>query len=282
MSGVSRDTPDARPKVLKASATSASEDLSVLPRLEDEARRILQASSDKKVVLKLIGGVAIAMRCPSASREGLRRDYMDIDLVGHEKQSKIIRNFFAEMEYQPRERFNAIMGRKRLIFNDLVNQRRGDIFLDVFEMSHRFDFAARIELEALTLPLADLLVTKLQIVQINDKDLRDMATLIMDHDVGSADGETINGSYMARLCSNDWGVYKTFTSNLSKLEASLDGYGLSSSEIDRVRASARRLADVIEKEPKSLAWKLRARVGERLTWYELPEPDRAAVAGSFG
>jgi len=253
----------------------------VLPRLEDEARRILQASSDKKVVLKLIGGVAIAMRCPSASREGLRRDYMDIDLVGHEKQSKIIRNFFAEMEYQPRERFNAIMGRKRLIFNDLVNQRRVDIFLDVFEMSHRFDFAERIELEALTLPLADLLVTKLQIVQINDKDLRDMATLIMDHDVGSADGETINASYIARLCSNDWGVYKTFTSNLSKLETSIDGYGLSSSEIDRVRARIRRLADLIEKEPKSLAWRLRARVGERKTWYELPEPDRAVVAGSF-
>ena len=254
----------------------------VLPRLEDEARRILQASSDKKVVLKLIGGVAIAIRCPSASREGLRRDYLDIDLVGHEKQSKAIKNFFSEMGYQPRERFNAMMGRKRLIFNDLVNHRRVDIFLDVFEMCHRFDFAERVELEALTLPLADLLATKLQIVQINDKDLRDTATLIMDHDVGSADGETINGSYIARLCSNDWGVYKTFTSNLSKLEAYLDGYGLSSSEIDRVRASTRRLADVIEKEPKSLAWKLRARVGERLTWYELPEPDRAVVAGSFG
>jgi hypothetical protein len=254
----------------------------VLPRLEDEARRILQASSDKKVVLKLIGGVAIAMRCPSASREGLRRDYVDMDLVGHEKQSKAIKNFFAEMEYQPRERFNALNGRKRLIFNDLVNQRRVDIFLDVFEMCHRFDFAERVELEALTLPLADLLVTKLQIVQINDKDLRDMTTLIMDHDVGSGDGETINGSYMARLCSNDWGVYKTFTSNLSRLEVSLDGYGLSSSEKDRARATIRRLADLIEKEPKSLAWKLRARVGERKTWYELPEADKAVVSSSFG
>src|SRR2546426_12299825 len=146
MSGVSRDTPDARPKVLKAPATAASEDLSALPRLEDEARRILQASSDKKVVLKLIGGVAIAIRCPSASREGLRRDYVDMDLVGHEKQSKAIKNFFAQMEYQPRERFNALMGRKRLIFNDLANQRRGDIFLDRFQISHKFYFAKRGEL----------------------------------------------------------------------------------------------------------------------------------------
>src|SRR5439155_14182772 len=111
--------------------------------------------------------------------------------------------------------------------------------------------------------------------------LRDMTTLIVDHDVGSGDGETINGSYIARLCSNDWGVFKTFTSNLSKLEASLDGYGLSSSEIDRSRARIRGLADLIEKEPKSLAWRLRARVGERLTWYELPEADTPVVAGSF-
>jgi len=281
MSGVSRDTPEARPKVLKAPATAASEDLSALSRLEDEARRILQASSEKKVVLRLIGGVAIAMRCPSASRERLRRDYVDLDLVGHEKQSKAIKNFFAEMRYQPRERFNALMGRKRLIFNDLVNQRRVDVFLDVFEMCHRFNFAERVELEALTLPLADLLVTKLQIVQINDKDLRDMTTLFVDHDMGSGDGETINGSYIARLCSNDWGIYKTFTTNLSKLEASLDGYGLSSSELDRGRVRIRKLADLIEKEPKSLAWKLRARVGERKTWYELPEADRPVVAGSF-
>jgi hypothetical protein len=255
--------------------------LTALPRVEDEAKRLLQASSERRVVLRLLGGVAVAMRCPSATRAGLRRDYIDLDLVGHEKQSKAIKNFFAEMGYQPRERFNALMGRKRLIFNDLVNQRRVDIFLDVFEMSHRFDFAKRVELEAVTLPLADLLVTKLQIVQINDKDLRDMTMLILDHDVGSEDGETINGSYLARLCSNDWGVYKTFTLNLSKLEASLGGYGLSSSEIERARASIKGLAGLIEKEPKSLAWRLRARVGERKTWYELPEADQPVVAGSL-
>lgn len=252
--------------------------MSVLPRVEDEARRILQASSERKVVLKLIGGVAIAMRCPSASREGLRRSYMDMDLVGHEKQSRAIKNFFADMEYQPRERFNAINGRKRLIFNDLANQRRVDVFLDVFEMCHNFDFKERLELEAETLPLADLLLTKLQIVQINDKDLTDMTALIVDHDIGSGDGETINGSYIARLCSNDWGVYKTLTTNLSKLQASLDSYGLSMSELDGARAKIRRLADLIEREPKSLAWKLRARVGERLLWYELPEADKQVVS----
>lgn len=252
-----------------------------LAGLQDEARRLLQASSDKEVVLKLLGGVAIAMRCPSASRDRLRRNYVDMDFVGHEKQSRAIGDFFIEMGYQSRPRFNAMMGRKRLIFNDLANERRVDIFLDVFEMCHKFNFGERVGLEPLTLPLADLLATKLQIVQINEKDFRDLTALFLDHDVGSGDGEMINGTYLARLCSNDWGTYKTFTMNLATLGASIDIYGLTSPELDTARARIGKLVDMIEKEPKSFAWRLRARVGEKKTWYELPEVDKPFVVGSL-
>jgi hypothetical protein len=249
--------------------------------VEDEAKRLLQASSKNRVVLRLLGGVAISLRCPSANLEGLRRKYVDLDFVGHEKQSKAITVFFKEMGYQPRERFNAMMGAKRLIFHDLANQRRVDIFLDVFEMSHKFDFKRRVELEPLTLPLADILATKLQIVQINDKDLKDMTTLILDHDVGEADGESINGSYLAELSATDWGIYKTFTMNLSKLQTSVSEYGLSTTDADIVRARIGKLVSKIEQEPKSLSWKLRARVGERVPWYELPEADKPMVVDSL-
>jgi len=255
--------------------------LTPLPGVEAEAKRLLQASSDRKIVLKLIGGVAVAMRCPSASRDGLRRNYVDLDFVGHEKQSKAINGFFVEMGYQPRPRFNAMMGRKRLIFNDLVNQRRVDIFLDVFEMCHKFNFGERVGLEPLTLPLADLLATKLQIVQLNAKDLKDLTALVLDHEIGSGDGETINGPYVAGLCSNDWGTYKTFTTNLSKLETSTEGYGLTASETDTLRARIRKLVDTMEREPKSLAWRMRARVGQKKAWYELPEDDKPFVVGSL-
>jgi len=255
--------------------------LSPLVGLQDEARRLLQASSDEKVVLRLIGGVAVSMRCPSASRDGLRRNYVDMDFVAHEKQSRAIGSFFVEMGYQPRPRFNAMMGRKRLIFNDLANERRVDIFLDVFEMCHKFNFSERLALEPLTLPLADLLATKLQIVQTNDKDFRDMIALFLDHDVGPEDGETINGKYLARLCSNDWGTYKTFTMNLAELGAVLDVYGLTQAEMDTAKARIGKLVDLIEKEPKSFAWKMRARVGEKKTWYELPEADKPFVVGSL-
>ncbi len=252
-----------------------------LAGLQDEARRLLLASAEKKVVLRLIGGVAVSMRCPSASRDGLRRSYADMDFVGHEKQSGAIGDFFVEMGYQPRPRFNAMMGRKRLIFNDLTNERRVDIFLDVFEMCHRFNFAERVGLEPFTLPLADLLATKLQIVQMNEKDFRDLTALFVDHDVGPGDGETINGPYLARLCSNDWGTYKTFSMNLAKLEAAVDIYGLTQPEMETAKARMQKLADMIEKAPKGLAWRVRARVGEKKTWYELPEADEPFVVGSL-
>jgi hypothetical protein len=258
-----------------------SDELTPLLGLQDEAKRLLQASSDKKVVLRLLGGVAVSMRCPSTSREGLRRTYADMDFVGHEKQSRAIGEFFVEMGYQPRPRFNAMMGRKRLIFNDLANERRIDIFLDVFEMCHKFNFSDRLALEPLTLPLADLLATKLQIVQANEKDFRDLTALFLDHDVGPGDGETINGPHLARLCSNDWGTYKTFTMNLAKLGASVDIYGLTPPEAEMVKARIDKLVDMIEKEPKSFAWKMRARVGEKKTWYELPEADKPFVVGAL-
>jgi hypothetical protein len=258
-----------------------SDELTPLLGLQDEAKRLLQASSDKKVVLRLLGGVAVSMRCPSASRDGLRRTYADMDFVGHEKQSRAIGDFFVEMGYQPRPRFNAMMGRKRLIFNDIANERRIDIFLDVFEMCHKFNFSERLGLEPLTLPLADLLATKLQIVQANEKDFRDLTALFLDHDVGPGDGETINGPYLSKVCSNDWGTYKTFTMNLAKLGASVDIYGLTPPEVGLVKARIDKLADMIEKEPKSFAWKMRARVGEKKTWYELPEADKPFVVGAL-
>ena len=255
--------------------------LTALPDVEDEAKRLIQASSDRGVLLRLLGGVAIAMRCPSARKDGLRRSYVDVDFIGHEKQSKAIADFFVELEYKPRVVFNALNGRKRLIFNDLVNQRRVDIFLDVFEMSHKFNFAGRIGLEPLTLPLADLLATKLQIFEINDKDFKDLAALVLDHEIGAGDGETINGHHIATLCSSDWGTYKTFTRNLSKLETSMEGYGLPSTQVADAKDRITKLAEMIEREPKSLSWKLRARVGEKVAWYELPEADKSVVAGAF-
>jgi len=217
------------------------------------------------------------MRCPSATKTPLSRRYVDIDVIGHRKETARINQLFKDLGYKPRERFNAFQV-TRLIFNDLTNSRRVDVFLDVFEMCHKFDFKNRMDLEAKTLPVSDLLSTKLQIVEINEKDMKDILAILLDYDLSVGESfDKINGKYIAKLCAEDWGIYKTFTVNLAKVPEFASRVGLE--EVSRKRAIERAaaLARVIEEAPKSLGWKMRAAVGERRRWYELPEADREVV-----
>jgi hypothetical protein len=252
-----------------------------MPILEsptDEAKRIIEVARQKKIILKLFGGVSFFFRCPSAKHRALQRNYVDIDFMGHAKQSREIKQLFEELGYVPRDRFNAMQGYRRLIFNDIEHQRRVDIFLDVFEMCHKFNFKDRLEVDQYTISLADMLATKLQIVEINQKDLKDVGSMFMDHDVGSEDSpEVINGAYLAKLCSDDWGIHKTFVMNLDRVIGMINDYGLEENEKKVVAERAARLKKMIEDAPKSFRWKMRARVGDKVQWYELPEADKEVV-----
>jgi hypothetical protein len=259
---------------------------STLPResLDEEAERILQGAEAKGITLRLLGGMAVSIRCPSASKPPLSRHRVDIDVVGRRKEVAKINQLFRELGYKPRERFNALHG-SRLIFNDIKNQRRVDVFLDVFQMCHKFDFRDRLALEPKTIPLSDLLSTKLQIVEINEKDVKDIFAMLLDHEVSEGEGsDTINASYISKICAEDWGVYKTFTMNLERLAKYVEGIGLDQEQNKRIADRARKLKSSIEAAPKSMGWKIRAAVGERKKWYELPEADKevvdSAVAGS--
>jgi hypothetical protein len=252
--------------------------MSILESPTDEAKRIIELAQQKKITLRLFGGVSFYFRCPSAKHRALQRNYVDIDFVGHAKQSKEIKQFFVELGYAPRDRFNAMQGYRRLIFNDIEHQRRVDIFLDVFEMCHKFNFKDRLDIDQYTISLADMLATKLQIVEINQKDLKDIVSMFVDHDVGTSDApEVINGGYLAKLCGGEWGVYKTFTVNLDRIVNSANEFGLEDSEKTLVDERVGRLRKMIEDAPKSMGWKMRARMGDRVQWYELPEADKEVV-----
>lgn len=251
-----------------------------LQSLEDEAERIIRAAEAKGVTLRLLGGVAVITRCPSATRAPLARRRVDIDLMGHRKEAAKLNQLFKDLGYKPRERFNAFQI-TRLIFNDLANSRRVDVFLDVFEMCHKFDFKKRMDLEKRTLPLADLLSTKLQIVQVNEKDMKDILAIFLDHDLSEEDvPDKINGAYVAKLCAEDWGIYKTFTANLGKVPDYAARIGVDEGQKKRALEQAEKLRALIEGAPKSMGWKMRAAVGERRRWYELPEADHEVVDSS--
>ena len=255
---------------------------SPLPDVFEESRRILSRASEAGLTLRLVGGVAVRFVSPSAAKEPLRRGYRDADFVGRASETRELKTLFADLGYEPREAFNAMQGGRRLIFNDIGNNRRVDIFLDYFEMCHKLDLRQRLKLKEETLPLADLLETKLQIVQMNDKDYRDILALLIDHELGqSYEKETINSAHVVGLCSDDWGIYRTFTASLEKIIGNLDSYPLEKADRDAAEARAQKLLEAIEGAPKTLKWKLRARVGERMAWYENPESDAAVVDSRF-
>jgi hypothetical protein len=252
--------------------------MSILESPTDEAKRIIEVAQQKKITLRLFGGVSFFFRCPSAKHRSLQRNYVDVDFMGHSKQSKEIKQLFTDLGYAPRDRFNAMQGYRRLIFNDIEHQRRVDIFLDVFEMCHKFNFKDRLEIDQYTISLADMLATKLQIVEINQKDLKDIVSMFIDHDVSTGDvPEAINGAYLAKLCGNEWGIYKTFGLNLDRILGVINDFGLEEGEKKTVAERVTKLKKMIEDAPKSMGWKMRARMGERVQWYELPEADREVV-----
>jgi hypothetical protein len=249
--------------------------------LEDivkEAQRIVDAGEAKGITLRLFGGMAIRLQCPSATHRGLQRKYADIDFMGLRKQSKGIRLLFTELGYTPREIFNAMQGNKRLIFNDVEHGRRVDIFLDVFEMCHKFDFKDRLALHKLTIPLADLLATKLQVVEITDREYKDIMALIHDHDLADTDApETINVTYLADLCGDDWGIYKTFTTTIQNVLLAVNTSELAKEDQEIIKKRLEQLRSRIEGASKSMGWKVRAKIGEKKQWYELPEHDKEVV-----
>lgn len=229
----------------------------------------LAAAAEEEAPVRLLGGVAIALRCPSARLPALERSYGDIDVVARGRDRRKLQRFLTDQGYRGLDQLNAVHGGARLFYLDEVNRRRLDVFLDRFEMCHDLDLRARLGSPGPTLPLADLLLTKLQVVETTEKDLRDIVALLADHDL-TDDEQGVNVTYLAKLTGSDWGLWKTATRVARRAGEFASELGAFPAAVDR----AERLAQTLEDAPKSAGWRMRARVGERVRWYKLPEePD---------
>ena len=158
------------------------------------------------------------------------------------------------------------------MYFDVPNKRRVDIFLDIFDMCHKINLKDRLTLDPLTISMADLLATKLQIFKTNEKDFKDITAMLLDHEIADKDSpDVINGNRIASLCADDWGIYKTFTIVLDKTASMLDKFGLTPKDQEIVKERLQRIRGLIEKEPKTMGWKMRAKLGEKKAWYMLPD-----------
>jgi hypothetical protein len=252
------------------------------PKALSEAMRILDAAKARGLTLRVLGGIAVLHHCPSANGGPLARTVVpDIDLVGLKKENTAIKDVLSRSGYLPNEQFNAVHGYQRLMFRAPEGEPKVDVFLDRFVMCHRLDLRDRLRLAPVTVPLADLLFTKLQIIQMNEKDLRDVTSIVLDHDVGTQDEEEIvNGAYLARLGAAEWGAYTTLTDSLTKVREFLPKLSLDTTSAAVVRDRLERLRGMMDAEPKGAAWRVRAIVGRRVIWYDLPEEPKTIPLGT--
>jgi hypothetical protein len=253
-----------------------TETLLTEPDIEVEARRLLTAAWEAGIHARLLGGLAVAERVPAVVRGAFARTCGDIDIVIARRASSSLVTLMEANGYVEDVEFNAMNGRTRLVFADPHRGREIDVFVEDFEICHvvplRLDEAER--RGSRTLLLSDLMLTKLQIVRLTDKDITDVVMLLMTYEVTGDDDTAIDGARIASLCGRDWGLWRTSTENLGRIAAALDA-------LDGLHAPAGRLADAkrrlkalheqVEAEPKSTRWRVRARVGDRVRWYEEPD-----------
>ena len=242
-----------------------------LPDIVEEARRVVAAAAERSVPVRLVGGLAVRLRATEPMPPALAREYKDIDLVTLKGKGKDVIALLRELGYEPKERFNAMNGHERLLFHDLANRRQLDVFVGAFRMCHEIPVTQRIALDPIAVPLAELLLTKLQVVQLNEKDQRDIIALLYDHDVAESDGETVNGAEVGRLCADDWGLWRTSRGTLERVRAGMGSYDLPEGGRERVLGRIDLLEAAIERAPKSRSWRMRDRIGDRKQWYVDPE-----------
>jgi hypothetical protein len=237
----------------------------------EEAERIAAAASVGKVPAKLVGGAAVNLHCSSARQAPLKRKYGDLDFVASSKQRQAVQKLFESLGYQGDRRFNTLNGDQRLLYLDGVNGRQIDVFIDRMKMCHVIELANRLGHDGATLTPADLLISKLQVYEVNMKDLVDTTALLLDHPIADHDDDAINAAYLARLTAEDWGLHRTLQLNSGRVRKAVRELDV---DADLVNQRLDELWTRIDAQPKSLRWKLRARVGDRVSWYELPEEVR--------
>jgi hypothetical protein len=254
-----------------------------------EALKIIKAAEERHITIRVMGAIGCALHLSDKVYKlwrTLGRELTDIDFAGYKKQRREIEAVLEKLDYKilkPKITPGLLEG--RIIFFDASKNPRvrmldgkplhGDVFLDKLSMNHEIDLKSRLHIDYPTIPLAELVLGKTQIVGgterlgLAEKDSIDLTCVFLDHEVGDHDKETINAAVIAGLLSKDWGFYYTVTSNLKKIrDECLPKYKLPNTYNEIVVARINKLLDTIEKYPKSLGWKARSKIGARKKWYQ--------------
>ena len=246
-------------------ATAAADD--PLP----EALTLVGGASEAGYRLKILGGLGVRVLCPDFPPR--QRAGQDIDLACLGKTRRKVADHLEQAGCQPDKRFNNLNGDRQMYFT-APSGRPIDVMVDRLSMCHTLDFRPSFGSASPTLDPADLLLSKLQIFELNAKDAHDIVHLLSGVRVGpDGDRPFIDTERFGSVLSGDWGWWRTVTGSLNKLPGLLSeqpGLAPPDPRFDAL-TQAKQLLEAAEAVPKNLKWKTRARVGDRVRWYELPE-----------
>ncbi len=237
------------------------------------ATRVVHDAAERNVPLRLLGGQAVRLLCPDFPPRA--RSGQDMDFASVSTAKKPVMQFLGDLGFLSDQRFNLLHGDRQMYFTTSDGQTSVDVIMDKLNMCHVLEFKDRIDRMPFTLDVTDLLLTKLQVVEQNEKDVQDIVYLLAAYPVAEGDEpETIALGRIGKVVGDDWGWWRTVTGNLDRV------IELARGELARLVPSnagfdpaeqAEAVRSFADTTPKSLRWKIRARVGERLQWYELPE-----------
>lgn len=239
-----------------------------------EAIRIVEEAKRRNLILRIMGAVAIRIKCSKYVNilNSLQRQLTDIDFMAYGKDGSKICSLLRELGYELKR--DMLIHEGRFFFYKPNSGIKVDVFLDKLRMSHTINFKERLELDYPTIPLADLALEKLQIAKITEKDLKDLAVLLRAYEIGD-DDEAINGGYIAKILADDWGFYYTVMSNLETLRNFLAQVSMPEEDKRNILGKISTLSLIIKREPKTLRWRLRSKVGTKVKWYtDVEEAER--------
>jgi hypothetical protein len=249
------------------------EPFSAWPEYVAEAEAIIAAASERGLHLRLLGALAVIKQCPGGVwlLEKTNRVLTDLDFMGYDKEIRQVEQMFAELGYEVLGGRGVTMDvwvGRRIFHDPSGGRRRVDVFLDRLDFCHPIELKGRLELDPTTIPLTDILLEKLQIVEINEKDLKDLVVLLLEHPIADGHGGGLDAPYVVDMLAKDWGFYYTVSLNLDRIRRYMETIpDLSDEQRATVEGRIADLWDRVEAAPKGMKWKLRAKVGPSRRWY---------------
>jgi hypothetical protein len=235
-----------------------------------ETLGIAEQARRTNVPLRAMGACAVRIHCPNhleLHKIKMQRRITDLDFVTLRKYQTNVRDVVKQYGYTPDL---AMVGMGRDIYRKAEKGIVMDVFFDRLEMCHTIELENRLEVDFPTISLADLMLEKLQVVKINEKDVKDVIVLLLEHEAGQSNKETIDAEYISKLLASDWGFYYTVTTNLRKIK-NMAGtrYGdiLLPEEVKTISSRVDNMLSRFDQEPKSMKWRMRERIGTKKIWY---------------